>query len=248
MKKKVILFVSALLCMFGLAACGSTDQTEDYNGLTAGDIQAACEQTANTLNALSDEECEEYYQYYLTQEDGQLYADLMKGWMEIKPEAGTFESFSDFEITKAGKTLSAVLTMKYSERDVTLTYVMNAHNMEVTAVNTELIYSLGEKMSKAGLNTVMGISVVFAVLVIISLCIYAFNIIPSLQKKFSKNGAGEEKKDKKVVVSTVQDMRSAAAPQEQEDLELIAVISAAIAAATGASTDDFVVRSIKRRF
>ena len=32
-----------------------------------------------------------------------------------------------------------------------------------------------------------------------------------------------------------------------DDLELVAVISAAIAAATGSSTDGFVVRSIKRR-
>ena len=32
-----------------------------------------------------------------------------------------------------------------------------------------------------------------------------------------------------------------------DDLELIAVISAAIAASTGSSTDSFVVRSIKRR-
>ena len=36
------------------------------------------------------------------------------------------------------------------------------------------------------------------------------------------------------------------APQT-DDLELVAVIAAAIAAATGSSTDDFVVRSIKRR-
>ena len=33
----------------------------------------------------------------------------------------------------------------------------------------------------------------------------------------------------------------------QDDLELVAVISAAIAAATGSYTDGFVVRSIKRR-
>ena len=44
----------------------------------------------------------------------------------------------------------------------------------------------------------------------------------------------------------------AAAPVVEEvsqtdDLELVAVIAAAIAAATGTSTDDFVVRSIKRR-
>ena len=35
--------------------------------------------------------------------------------------------------------------------------------------------------------------------------------------------------------------------EEADDLELIAVISAAIAAAEGTSTDGFVVRSIRRR-
>lgn len=35
--------------------------------------------------------------------------------------------------------------------------------------------------------------------------------------------------------------------EETDDLELIAVISAAIAAAEGTSTDGFVVRSIRRR-
>lgn len=34
---------------------------------------------------------------------------------------------------------------------------------------------------------------------------------------------------------------------ETDDLELVAVITAAIAASEGTSTDDFVVRSIKRR-
>ena len=34
---------------------------------------------------------------------------------------------------------------------------------------------------------------------------------------------------------------------EENDLELAAVIAAAVAAAEGTSTDDFVVRSIKRR-
>ena len=38
-----------------------------------------------------------------------------------------------------------------------------------------------------------------------------------------------------------------AAPAPADDLQLIAVITAAIAAAEGTSTDGFVVRSIKRR-
>ena len=37
-------------------------------------------------------------------------------------------------------------------------------------------------------------------------------------------------------------------PDATDDMELVAVITAAIAASTGASTDSFVVRSIKRRF
>ena len=36
MKRKILLFVSAVFCAFALCACGSTDNTDDYNGLTAG--------------------------------------------------------------------------------------------------------------------------------------------------------------------------------------------------------------------
>ena len=50
----------------------------------------------------------------------------------------------------------------------------------------------------------------------------------------------------------VQEVKAVAAPaapvvEETDDLELIAVITAAIAAQEGTSTDGFVVRSIRRR-
>ena len=78
--------------------------------------------------------------------------------------------------------------------------------------------------------------------ILISLIIYCFKLIPYLQDKFNnKNSNGNE--DKKVVVVE----RAVAQKNQTDDLELVAVISAAIAASTGASTDDFVVRSIKRR-
>ena len=60
----------------------------------------------------------------------------------------------------------------------------------------------------------------------------------------------EEKHKNKKESQTVQtsDVAKAAPVEEvQDDLELVAVIAAAIAAATGTSTDGFVVRSIKRR-
>ena len=87
----------------------------------------------------------------------------------------------------------------------------------------------------------MGMGTVFVVLILISLIIYCFNIIPYLQKK---------KTQKNAVADTEQPaVMSSAAPVENlvDDLELVAVISAAIAASTGTSTDSFVVRSIHRR-
>ena len=79
---------------------------------------------------------------------------------------------------------------------------------------------------------------VFAVLILISLVISCFKIFPYLE---SKKKAGQTEN---AVKETVQDI-----PAEQQDnTELIAVIAAAIAASTGTSTDDFVVRSIKRRY
>jgi sodium pump decarboxylase gamma subunit len=100
-----------------------------------------------------------------------------------------------------------------------------------------MVYSLGETMAKAAMNTAMGMGTVFVMLIIISLIISCFTFINKAQKK---------SESKQAAPAPVAAAPVAAAPQT-DDLELVAVIAAAIAAATGSSTDDFVVRSIKRR-
>lgn len=237
MKKKIVLIISILLCMLALCACGKDDAATDYNGMSREELQSACEQTADVLTGLSAQEAIQYYNYYASQEDGEVYAKLMQQWMEIQPELGELVGYKSFEVTKAGKTISATETIAFTLRDMTLTYVINANTMEVTAVNVQMVYTLGETMQKAGLNIVMGISIVFVILIMICLIIYCFNIIPVLQQRLEKTS---KEKPEMPVVPVVEE-----APEDQ--LELIAVIAAAIAMDTGASTDDFVVRSIKRR-
>ena len=99
-------------------------------------------------------------------------------------------------------------------------------------------------IEQALMNTVMGISIVFCMLAFISLVIYCFNIIPYLKEKLSKkpevnpNPTPEEFMDIRLLV-----------PEPTEDeRELVAVIAAAIAASEEISTDDFIVRSIRRRY
>lgn len=114
---------------------------------------------------------------------------------------------------------------------------------DITSIATNVEYTFGEKMEKAALNTLLGMGTVFCVLILISLIISLFGFIPKLQDKLSKKPVAAEAPKPVAAVAA-----PAAAEEElSDDLELVAVISAAIAAYEGTSSaDGFVVRSIKR--
>ena len=104
---------------------------------------------------------------------------------------------------------------------------------------------LGERMERAALNTVIGMGTVFIVLIIIIGVISLFKFIPKLQDMFAKKDAGnvQEKSES----ADTQTVSAAEDTDVSDDLELVAVIAAAIAASEGAaSTEGFVVRSIRR--
>ena len=93
------------------------------------------------------------------------------------------------------------------------------------------------------MNTVMGVTIVFCMLALISMVIYCFRIIPYLKNKYGK-------KDQKKVPKPEQfmDIRLLVPEPTDDERELVAVIAAAIAASEQISTDDFIVRSIRRRY
>lgn len=97
-----------------------------------------------------------------------------------------------------------------------------------------------DRLSNALMNTVLGMGTVFVMLIAIALIIYCFRIIPVIQKKFAKK---EEPLAEAPKAAPVQ----AAPVQETDDLELVAVIAAAIAASENVPVDSFRVRTIKRR-
>ena len=86
-------------------------------------------------------------------------------------------------ITQAGKTMMAEQTADYENRSVLLTCVYDYRSMELADVTVDRIYAVGEKMKRAGLNTVMCIGIVFGVLIIISLLIYAFKLFSVFGQK-----------------------------------------------------------------
>ena len=102
---------------------------------------------------------------------------------------------------------------------------------------------LGSKMTTAALNTLIGMGTVFAVLIIIIGVISLFRFIPIIQDKLTKKNAVKESADS----AATQIVQAEEVTEVSDDLELVAVIAAAIAASEGAaSTDGFVVRSIRK--
>lgn len=116
------------------------------------------------------------------------------------------------------------------------------------AAGSELDFS--EKLPKALLNTVLGMGIVFAVLIFISILIYLMKFIPNLLQVFSRE---KRLADTSGVTAVQEDIANEVGKVYQEenlitDTELVAVITAAIMAYMGdeAPADGLVVRTIKR--
>lgn len=259
MKKRIALALSMILMVLLLGACGTDPTTVDYNGHSYEDLQ---NDSANSImmvqqlallfseNDISadtvDKEIVESLKTNYGITDAQIQASGK--WTNIENEFGNYVETKDdtFSVVKSGKTLTSDVTLKFEKKDVDFQVVYDYYSMEITGLTVEPIYSLGEKMKNAALNTVISMSVVFLVLILISLLISCFKIFPYLEKKKAQKAAvaASQTETQDQVVSQISQREE---QQLTDDTELVAVIAAAIAASTGTSTSDFVVRSINRR-
>lgn len=234
-KKTLLLIVSLCLVCTGVFGCGS-DENATYNGFTAEQLAESNAGILDELMNMSDEDIQMYLSYQDQMDAASI--KVINSWVEIRDEIGDFIDYGEVVVTEANGTTTVEQTEDFTGRDIKVTFVYDK-DMNVSDISLDRIYSLGETMAKAGMNTAMGMGTVFVMLIIISLIISCFTFINKAQTK------AEEKKAAAAPAAPVVPV-AAAAPQT-DDLELVAVIAAAIAAATGSSTDDFVVRSIKRR-
>ena len=250
MKKKLALFLSVLSVVMMLGACGTQDPTTvDYNGVSYQELYQESASLGTALVGATKEEVQaEIANLANYGEEAALYVELCYKWLDAMEVSGKCVGVkaNGFTVTKSGKTLTTDLMLEFENRDVVFELVYNYHNMELTGVTINPVYSFGEKMSTAALNTVICMSIVFIVLICISLiisCFKFFSVIEDMKKKKAAAAVKETVAENAVVTQIEQ-------REEQEladDTELVAVIAAAIAAYEGTSTDGFVVRSIRRR-
>lgn len=242
MRKKILIYLSTFVLALGLVACGK--ESDEIAGRKTDDYEAEISQMLEQLSGLDEATIDYNISYMASYEDGAVLVELLENYKDCYKEAGDFVGLGDFSVEKSGKTVTSTLVGDYSKRDLKMTFVYSTLDpSKPTAMNIEPVYTLGETMQKAGLNTVMGILIVFFMLVVMSGVIKCFEIIPKLQ-----NRAKEKAEESAVTTTPAAPAATTVVDNGTDDLQLIAVIAAAIAASTGASTDSFVVRSIKKRY
>ena len=169
--------------------------------------------------------------------------EFYNGWTKSRKDLGSLVSINDVSITisdTTGELCTVNVDTTFEKRNCTFSFVMDDDvNLTSGAINP--VYTTGEKVEKALLNTVIGMGTVFIVLIFISFII-------SLLKHVNKIGA---KKEETTAQTQAQPQQAAVAEVEEnndevDDLELVAVITAAIAASENTSADGLVVRSIRK--
>ena len=228
--------VLALTLAMSVCAFAADTVTEDE----AANYKSAAETLISQIAGFSDEEIENY----LAQDDAFTTA-TMESWKSVKDELGAYSSIVSQDVEKDGDvvTISTVAQFEKAKADVVLMLYLG--QQMYTSMTYSVQYSLAANMQRAGMNTLMGIGIVFLMLVFLSFVIGLFKYIEKFQNVGKKKAAEEAPKAEEAPAPAI--AQSEAADEDfADDLELVAVISAAIAAYENTSGDSFVVRSIKK--
>ncbi|MCM1187855.1 MAG: OadG family protein [bacterium] len=260
-----------ITCIFGLTACGEGKTLTDYEQQKVTMAEQMASQAIVPLFA--DYLCDDvwirstYGGTGLDEFTAEEVSYLCEQTFGIQADGYTLlsgvESFRSALETIGGITGTGSVSAKISDKQIIVEVEVIGADKRADA---EIIFSndmflllesaslnprasMGELMGKAALNTLIGMGTVFAVLILISLIISCFSFIPKLQKALSGKKAETDEAEKAGIDNAVAQIAAQEEePEESDDLELAAVIAAAVAAYEGtASTDGFVVRSIRRR-
>lgn len=247
--KKLASLLFMVMLVLGLTACGSSDEptttvvesayadnlslfiVETITGMSTDDLQYCIDMDADDLQTILDNSG-----IPMTAE---AFQDVFNGYVSDAETFGEYISIDSYELKGDEEEATHTTELTFTEHPATITMVFDEDGI-VTSATLDPVLSTGEILQKAGLNTVIGMGTVFVVLIFIS---FIIGLLPKVTGLVENVG-------KKKTADVPAEAPKAAAPVVEEeladDLELVAVISAAIAAYTGTSSDDFVVRSIKR--
>ena len=194
MKKKIslllCLMMTAIVCLTG---CGKTQTTLEYD-------EAMIEQeTEFLINYCQNVDSDTLAQWNDQNEFSKEYQFMMSGlkftpdsfdgavdsWQAGIKECGEYVGHGDYTFEAKDDELTVSVPAQFKDRDATIEFVFDK-DLYLESMTVSAKFSLGEIMEKAGLNTLLGMGTVFAVLIFISFLISLFKYIPAIQNAFGK--------------------------------------------------------------
>jgi glutaconyl-CoA/methylmalonyl-CoA decarboxylase subunit delta len=264
MMKKFLSAVCIVFCLLSLSACGNqkdtasqvTSQHEESakslaNSMTAflvtffDETQAAAiksEHNAESLELLFDEN----YQVYV---NGNGVLKAVDSFQSAYDDFGKLVTIDEITSTVNGEYIYVYLQVTGEKKTGEIEYIFsNDYFVSLESATLNVDYTLPEKMKAAALNTVIGLTVVFSVLILISFIISTFTLFG----KDKHNNHTTKTLELRNVIEPMRvpysETKDAVEPFE-EDLELVAVITAAIMThreKENVQDTAFVVRSIRK--
>lgn len=255
--------ICMICCIIGLTACGGeetltkTQQTrkqeaENYSKeIVHMFADYLCQGYPFEVQDYTLEEIEYLFSNMEIRVDGYAVSKAVSSFRSGLEVIGKVTGTGEAKVKFNGDQIVVELEVQGEKKDAVAEIIVSNDmffKLESASLNPKS--TIGELMAKAGLNTLIGMGTVFAVLILISLIISCFGIIPKLQAAAAKRREAKQTVEQAAGIDNA--VAQIAAREEEsgeaEDLELAAVIAAAIAASEGAaSADGFVVRSIRRR-
>ena len=238
MKKKLCLIFCIVSCILMMAGC-SLSLTKTNKNFNKKTLETNADSFETSWFSYDFESAVKSMKEQSTEVDEDT-VNQYKESIQLKKKYGKQGTKVDTDFTISSDSATVVETYTTSSGKKLIFSVTYDEKGQTSSWKVEEYKSLGDKMAKAGLNTVLSMAIVFAVLIFIAIIIAQFKHIGNFQ-----NGAKKEEVKAEPVVE--------AAPVVEEenlvdDLELVAVITAAIAAASETeSADGLVIRSIIRR-
>ncbi len=253
MKKKISVLLFILIMSLSFAGC--SDKKNDAATYDSSTLEQSAEFIISNFSSMDDDTLDSFKEasdfqldYTMMQTGlkitGESFIGMIDAWQAAEQECGEYVSHGDYEIAEKADEYVVSTSVKYKDRNATMSFSFDKE-MNMKSLDVAAKFTTKEIMTKAGLNTLLGMGVVFAVLIFLALVISWMKYIPELLGQ-SDNKAKDVKTEVEKATPIVETQAETIA-NVSDDLELIAVITAAIAAQEGKSTDGFVVRSIRRR-
>lgn len=261
--KKYLTWICILAFIFGLTACGSEEALTEFEQQKIEYAEyIAVNGVIPALAGFMDDDMAESFSEYTMDEieyvvansynlgtDGYAFASAIESFHSAAGSVGAIQAIGEVKSEIDGSQIIVEVNVTGTGKDAVAELIFS-NDMFLTLESAALnpVSTMGELMTNAALNTVIGMGTVFVVLILISFIISCFNIIPKLQKSAAEKKSAQASGQESAVAESIADTAVTEEISEDDDQELVAVIAAAIAAFEGsASTDGFVVRSIRRQ-